>query len=88
MNNRENNVIDTIVEKANTALQALNNVETKGRPSLNNLCGAIDLLEQIINMSIGEINRLQSTIEEFKSAVNDIKKADNLQAQLEKSTNK
>ena len=86
----ENNFINTMIEKANQIMQALDNVETKGRQNLVNLSGAMNLIEQLVKMSADQIYRLQTTIEQFKNAVNDIKQADKLQkraaaAQREKS---
>ena len=86
-----NNFINTMVEKANQIMQALDNVETKGRQNLVNLAGAMNLIEQLVKMSADQIYRLQTTIEQFKNAVNDIKQADKLEkkvaaAQREKST--
>lgn len=66
MNNK--NIVDIIVEKGNTIIQALNNVETKGRVSLNNLCGAMNLVEQLANAAIAEIDRLNKQINELKPA--------------------
>lgn len=66
MNNK--NVIDVIIEKANTILQALNNVETKGRINLNNLSGSMDLFEEIVKIAVDEINKLNQQIDEMKPA--------------------
>ena len=85
-----NDFINTMIQKANQIMQALDNVETKGRQNLVNLAGAMNLIEQLVKMSADQIYRLQTTIEQFKNAVNDIKQADKLQkraaaAQREKS---
>ena len=66
MNNKT--AIDVIIEKANTMLQALNNVETKGRVNLNNLSGSMDLLEEIVKIAADEINKLNQQIDEMKPA--------------------
>lgn len=66
MNNE--NIINVIIEKANAILQALNNVETKGRVNLNNLSGSMDLLEEIIKIAVDEINKLNQQIDEMKPA--------------------
>ena len=66
MNNK--NVIDVIIEKANLMSQALNNVETKGRASLNNLSGSMDLLDEIVKAAVDAINTLQRQIDEMKPA--------------------
>lgn len=66
MNNK--NVIDVIIEKANLMSQALNNVETKGRASLNNLSGSMDLLDEIVKAAVDTINTLQRQIDEMKPA--------------------
>lgn len=66
MNNK--NIINVIIEKANAILQALNNVETKGRVNLNNLSGSMDLLEEIIKIAVDEINKLNQQIDEMKPA--------------------
>lgn len=64
MNNK--NVVDTIIEKANLMSQALNNVETKGRVNLNNLCGSMDLLDEIVKAAVEAINTLQRQVDEMK----------------------
>ena len=39
------NKVDLIINKANTMLQALDNIEVKGRANINNLSYAMSLLE-------------------------------------------
>ena len=63
-----NKTIDMIIQKANTIMQALNNVETKGRQNLVNLSGAMSVLEQLVKIAAGEINKLNQQIKEFKPA--------------------
>lgn len=62
------NVVDFIIGKANLMSQALNNIETKGRASLNNLSGSMDLLDEIIKAAVDAINTLQRQIDEMKPA--------------------
>lgn len=69
MNNyNDKNVVDFIVGKANLMLQALNNVETKGKTNLDNLSGSIDALEEIVKAAVDAINTLQRQIDEMKPA--------------------
>ena len=72
MNNYNNyndkNVVDFIIGKANLMSQALNNVETKGRASLTNLSGSMDLLDEIVKAAIDAINTLNGQIDEMKPA--------------------
>lgn len=63
-----NKTIDIIIQKANTIMQALNNVETKGRQNLVNLSGAMSVLEQLVKIAAGEINKLDQQIKELKPA--------------------
>lgn len=73
MNNKnigynDKNVIDFIVGKANLMLQALNNVETKGKTNLDNLSGSIDALEEIVKAAVDAINTLKEQVDEMKPA--------------------
>ena len=63
-----NKTIDIIIQKANTIMQALNNVETKGRQNLVNLSGAMSVLEQLVKIAAGEINKLDQQAKELKPA--------------------
>ena len=63
-----NKTIDIIIQKANTIMQALNSVETKGRQNLVNLSGAMSVLEQLVKIAAGEINKLNQQIKELKPA--------------------
>lgn len=60
----ETNKVNTIIDKANTMLQALDNIEVKGRVNINNLSYAMSLLEQIVKISVDEIHKLNAQIEE------------------------
>lgn len=59
------NKVNTIIDKANTMLQALDNIEVKGRVNINNLSYAMSLLEQIVKISVDEIHKLNAQIEEL-----------------------
>lgn len=66
----ENQIINTIINKANVMLQALNNIEVKGRTNLNNLSYTMSLLEEIVKSSVDEINKLNASINELQSKEN------------------
>lgn len=59
------NKVDLIINKANTMLQALDNIEVKGRANINNLSYAMSLLEQVVKISVEEINALNAKIDEL-----------------------
>lgn len=77
MNNyNDKNVIDFIVGKANLMSQALNNVETKGRASLNNLSGSMDLLDEIVKAAVDAINTLKEQVDQLNRQIDNMKPAD------------
>lgn len=60
MNN--NSIIDAIINKANAMLQALDSIEIKGRANMSNLNYAAALLEEIVKISVDEINNLNNKL--------------------------
>lgn len=77
MNNyNDKNVIDFIVGKANLMLQALNNVETKGKTNLDNLSRSIDVLEEIVKAAIDAINTLKGQVDQLNRQIDNMKPAD------------
>ena len=77
MNNyNDKNVVDFIIGKANLMSQALNNVETKGRASLNNLSGSMDLLDEIVKAAVDAINTLKEQVDQLNRQIDNMKPAD------------
>lgn len=52
-----NDFINKLIQKANQAIQTLNNVETKGRQNLINLVNAMTLIEQLVQMSAEQVRK-------------------------------
>lgn len=61
----EDNKINLIIDKANTMLQALENIEVKGRANINNLSYSMSLLEELVKISVDEINKLKVQVNEL-----------------------
>lgn len=81
MNNKnisynDKNVVDFIIGKANLMLQALNNVETKGKTNLDNLSGSINALEEIVKAAVDAINALQGQVDQLNRQIDNMKPAE------------
>ena len=77
MNNyNDKNVVDFIVGKANLMLQALNNVETKGKANLDNLSGSMDLLDEIVKAAVDAINTLKEQVDQLNRQIDNMKPAE------------
>ena len=61
----EDNKINLIIDKANAMLQALENIEVKGRANINNLSYSMSLLEELVKISVDEINKLKVQVDEL-----------------------
>lgn len=75
-NYNDKNVVDFIIGKANLMSQALNNVETKGRASLNNLSGSMDLLDEIVKAAVDAINTLKEQVDQLNRQIDNMKPAE------------
>ena len=75
-NYNDKNVVDFIIGKANLMSQALNNVETKGRASLNNLSGSMDLLDEIVKAAVDAINTLKKQVDQLNRQIDNMKPAE------------
>lgn len=63
----ENKTINAIINKANIMLEALNNIEVKGRTNLTNLSYAMSLLEEVVKNAVDEINALNTLVNDLQS---------------------
>ena len=52
-----NDFINKLIQKANQAIQILNNVETKGRQNLINLVNSMSLIEQMVKMTAEQVRK-------------------------------